>query len=62
MLAVTGAKPFQAVDWVYEPKLDGYRMLGLRNGDQVGLISRGGADFTGAFPAEQHARRDIYSK
>lgn len=59
MLAAPGDKPFQDADWIYEPKLDGYRIVAVRNGDQVRLTSRGGADFAGTFPAIAAALRAL---
>ena len=37
-------------DWVYETKLDGYRFLGVRDGDDVRLITRNGKDWSEKFP------------
>jgi bifunctional non-homologous end joining protein LigD len=36
--------------WLYEPKLDGYRVLAFVRGGDVQLISRGGIDLTASFP------------
>jgi bifunctional non-homologous end joining protein LigD len=44
------AQPFHHEGWVYEEKVDGYRMLAYKDGDQVRLISRQGKDFTKRFP------------
>jgi len=41
-------------DWLYEVKLDGYRALVIKNGDQVQLRSRNDKDLTRAYP-EIHA-------
>jgi bifunctional non-homologous end joining protein LigD len=35
---------------VYEEKVDGYRMVAYKDGDQVRLITRQGKDFTSRFP------------
>jgi bifunctional non-homologous end joining protein LigD len=32
--------------WCYEVKLDGYRMQALKDGGNVHLLSRGGADYS----------------
>jgi bifunctional non-homologous end joining protein LigD len=41
MLATLGAEPFDDVDWIYEPKYDGYRVLALCDGrGGVQLYSR----------------------
>jgi ATP-dependent DNA ligase len=38
-------------DWLHEIKHDGYRMLALRDGERVRLVSRYGVDWTHGFPA-----------
>jgi bifunctional non-homologous end joining protein LigD len=43
------AKPFHREGWVYEEKVDGYRMLAYKDGDRVQLISRQGKDHTRRF-------------
>jgi ATP-dependent DNA ligase len=47
-------------EWLHEIKHDGYRMLALRDGDRVRLISRSGVDWTCGFPmivaAVRHSR------
>ena len=37
-------------DWVFEPKLDGVRVLALRGRDRTRLWSRNGLDVTGRYP------------
>ena len=37
-------------DWVYELKLDGYRLHVRKTGAEVRIYSRRGADFTKRFP------------
>lgn len=49
MLAETGEAPFSHPDWLFEPKLDGYRVLAFVNGGEVKLRSRRGLD-TPVFP------------
>ena len=50
MLAVSREEPFSRPGWVFEFKLDGYRLLaGRREGETV-LISRNGNDLTATFP------------
>jgi len=44
------ARPFHHVGWVYEEKVDGYRMVAHKNGNAVQLISRQGKEFTQRFP------------
>jgi bifunctional non-homologous end joining protein LigD len=44
------AKPFHHEGWVYEEKMDGYRMVAYKDGDQVRLVSRQDKDHTHRFP------------
>jgi bifunctional non-homologous end joining protein LigD len=41
--------PFRRDGWVYEEKVDGYRMLAYKAGDRVRLVSRNGRDHTRRF-------------
>jgi bifunctional non-homologous end joining protein LigD len=50
MHAELGEAPFNHADWMWEPKLDGYRVLAFVGEDGVTLRSRRGLDFTPAFP------------
>ena len=50
MQAEIGDKPFNSADWVWEPKLDGYRALALIDGKSVKLLSRRGLDLGSDFP------------
>ncbi|MDP3136941.1 MAG: non-homologous end-joining DNA ligase, partial [Burkholderiaceae bacterium] len=50
MLAETGEAPFTHPDWLFEPKLDGYRVLAYVHGGEVTLRSRRGLDLTPVFP------------
>ena len=50
MHAEPGAAPFNAPDWMWEPKLDGYRVLAFIDGKQVRLRSRRGLDLAPSFP------------
>ena len=51
MQAETGEAAFNHVDWIWEPKLDGYRVLAFIDAAGVRLRSRRGLDLTSAFPA-----------
>ncbi|NMG74909.1 non-homologous end-joining DNA ligase [Aromatoleum diolicum] len=50
MLAEIGEAPFADAGWLWEPKLDGYRVLAFVAGDEVKLLSRRGLDLTATFP------------
>ena len=41
--------PFHRDGWVYEEKVDGWRMLAYKDGDRVRLVSRNGRDHTRRF-------------
>jgi bifunctional non-homologous end joining protein LigD len=43
-------RPVHHEGWVYEEKVDGYRMLAYKQGSAVRLISRQGKDHTRRFP------------
>ena len=42
--------PFHRNGWVYDEKVDGWRMLAYKDGDRVRLISRNGVGHTHRFP------------
>ncbi|WP_457097075.1 DNA ligase D [Lysobacter sp. P5_B9] len=50
MLADVGDAPFTRDGWLWEPKLDGYRVLAFIDGDQVQLKSRRGLELAPTFP------------
>jgi bifunctional non-homologous end joining protein LigD len=50
MLANLEEAPFAHRDWMFEPKLDGYRILAHVGLDGVRLRTRNGIDVTAAFP------------
>jgi bifunctional non-homologous end joining protein LigD len=50
MLAELAETPFTHPDWLFEPKLDGYRVLAFVRDGAVKLRSRRGLDLTPAFP------------
>ena len=51
MLACPGERPFTDAHWLFEPKLDGYRVLACIDGKNVDLRSRRGLDLTHPFPS-----------
>jgi bifunctional non-homologous end joining protein LigD len=50
MHAESGDAPFNRPDWMWEPKLDGYRVLAFIDGQGVKLRSRRGLDYSATFP------------
>ena len=50
MLAESGDAAFNRADWMWEPKLDGYRVLAFIGEDGVTLRSRKGLDLSATFP------------
>ncbi len=50
MLAELRDAPFTHADWMWEPKLDGYRVLAFIDGQEVKFRSRRGLDLTASFP------------
>jgi len=50
MLAETREEPFSRAGWVFEVKLDGYRMRAVKEGGTARLITRNGNDYSAAFP------------
>ena len=44
------ARPFHREGWIFEEKIDGWRMLAFKEGDHVRLMSRQGRDHTKRFP------------
>lgn len=50
MLAAAGETTFTHPDWLFEPKLDGYRTLAIIERGKVTLRSRRGQDYSAAFP------------
>jgi bifunctional non-homologous end joining protein LigD len=50
MLAETAEQPFSRAGWVFEPKLDGYRVLAARQHGAARLYTRNGNECGDAFP------------
>ena len=50
MLAESGDAPFNRADWMWEPKLDGYRVLAFIDEHGVKLRSRRGLELAASFP------------
>ena len=49
MASTLARPPFHRAGWVYEEKVDGWRMLAYKDGARVRLISRNAVDHTGRF-------------
>jgi bifunctional non-homologous end joining protein LigD len=49
MHATQVAQPFHTKGWVYEEKIDGWRMLAIKDAGQVRLVSRNARDHTKRF-------------
>ena len=49
-LPKAAAKVPAAPDWIYEIKYDGYRIVVVRDGDRVRLLTKNGHDWTSRFP------------
>lgn len=50
MAATQLARPFHHAGWVYEEKVDGWRVLTYKDAARVCLVSRRGRDLTRRFP------------
>jgi len=58
MLAELGTAPFTDDNWLWEPKLDGYRVLAFIDGERVQLKSRRGLELAPTFPKLVEALRE----
>ena len=50
MLAETAQEAFTRDGWIFELKLDGYRLLASKWNNEVRLVTRNGNDYTAVFP------------
>ncbi len=50
MQAELGESPFNHADWMWEPKLDGYRIVAFIKGNKISLRSRRGLELAADFP------------
>ncbi len=53
------ARPFHREGWVYEEKVDGWRMVAYKVAGSVKLVSRNGRDHTSRFPGIVAALRKL---
>ncbi|MDD4858755.1 MAG: DNA ligase D [Dehalococcoidales bacterium] len=49
MLAGSADAPFTSPEWLFEPKLDGYRIIAVGNNGKVRLLSRNSVDVTAKY-------------
>ncbi|MGH7654951.1 MAG: DNA ligase D [Gemmatimonadaceae bacterium] len=59
MLAEPAEKAFTRDGWLFELKLDGYRLIASKSGGQVLLLTRNGNDYTAVFPEVARAVRAL---
>ncbi len=59
MLAESRDQPFSAAGWWFELKLDGYRLLAVREESKACLLSRNGNDLSACFPEVIRAVRSL---
>lgn len=59
MLASSRGAPFTRDDWVFELKLDGYRLLASKSRGEALLLTRNGNDYTDVFPEIARAVRAL---
>lgn len=59
MLATRAPRPFHRPGWIYEEKVDGWRMLAYKDGSKVRLLSRHGVDHTARFADIAAAVRNL---
>ncbi len=59
MLAETAEKPFSRPGWLFELKLDGYRILAGKEGGEARLLTRNGLDCGVSFPEIERAVRAL---
>src|ERR1041385_2088721 len=59
MLAETADQAFTRDGWIFELKLDGYRLLASKIGGEALLLTRNGNDYTAVFPEVARAIRAL---
>lgn len=59
MLAEPSDEPFSKPDWIFELKLDGYRLVASRKHGESQLFTRSGADYTAVFPEIARAAKAL---
>lgn len=61
-LASNARKPPSGQNWIHEPKLDGYRLIAFKKGDEVHLFTRQQNDWTHRFKSLARAISEINVK
>ena len=59
MLAESREEAFTKEGWIFELKLDGYRLLAAKRANDVKLVTRNGNDYTEVFPEIARALRAV---
>jgi bifunctional non-homologous end joining protein LigD len=59
MLAESRDEAFTKEGWLFELKLDGYRLLAAKRGNETKLVTRNGNDYTDVFPEVARALRAV---
>jgi bifunctional non-homologous end joining protein LigD len=59
MLATLQERPFSRVDWIFEIKYDGVRVLAERNGGTIELYGRNGTQITSRYPELTEALKKL---
>ena len=62
MHATEVARPFHREGWVYEEKVDGWRIVAIKTACSVRLVSRNGRDHTRRFPELMKALGNLKTK
>ncbi|MCW3110941.1 MAG: ligase, partial [Segetibacter sp.] len=52
-------EPFNDLNWIYEVKLDGYRIIAIKKGDDIKLYSRSSLNYSKHYAAVLEALKDI---
>ncbi len=51
--------PFNSSEWTFEVKLDGYRIVAIKKGNDVDLFTRAGLNYSKYYPAVVEALKAI---
>lgn len=59
MLLETSPDPFSHPDYIFEPKIDGHRLIYANESGQTRLYTRHANDVTAKYPELQHGPNDV---